>query len=550
MLKDKSQNFSNVAVLVTGAGSLKSACNYKLAMKEPPFLNIGTSLAIDAIKKRIIYEIYLLVENKDNDLFKLNIFDSITIIEVGKTKNITQTIEEGLKCINAEWILINPITSIPEKIIPLTSFIEVGNYKMPKENWSAISFEKNGDPIFYSKNDISSLGINSYPFTGRILAKIEDIKIALKTLNEFEKSDLLNLAEIIFKKNKPEILFCEWLDIGHKATFPLTRISTITSRFFNYLSYDKRNNTIKKKSRKKIKIENEILFYTSLPNEIKRYFPTILNVEREKSFTSYEMDYIGKPSLAEVFLFGNIGPNAINRIINSINITLNQFYKKDPIYLANASWLYSEKAKKRQSELESLLINEKISNLNQIYNKEYVLNNIKFPSLKKTFSILIDRLKIFELKRPLHIGHGDLCFNNILVDPIYSNIHLIDPRADKLKKFGEYGLIDNYYDISKLNHSISGLYDSVVNNLYFLRHYDCNNLSLGIYKPQEYEIYNKYFREIILEQNISEEELSLLTGNLFLTMLPLHADDYSRMVVLGLIGSIFINNFSLKKFFL
>ena len=67
--------------------------------------------------------------------------------------------------------------------------------------------------------------------------------------------------------------------------------------------------------------------------------------------------------------------------------------------------------------------------MREIYENDFKINNIRLPSLKKTFLIINEELIKFEKIRPLHLGHGDLCFNNILVDPIYGTINLIDPKA-------------------------------------------------------------------------------------------------------------------------
>ena len=40
------------------------------------------------------------------------------------------------------------------------------------------------------------------------------------------------------------------------------------------------------------------------------------------------------------------------------------------------------------------------------------------------------RLQDFELNQQLYITHGDLCFNNVLADPIHHLIKLIDPRGE------------------------------------------------------------------------------------------------------------------------
>ena len=70
----------------------------------------------------------------------------------------------------------------------------------------------------------------------------------------------------------------------------------------------------------------------------------IFDIEEKESDISYEMDYIGKPNLAEIYLFSRIGHNGISRIFDSIERVFNLFYEKSYIS-ENASWLYSLKLK-------------------------------------------------------------------------------------------------------------------------------------------------------------------------------------------------------------
>jgi len=273
----------------------------------------------------------------------------------------------------------------------------------------------------------------------------------------------------------------------------------------------------------------------------------IFNVEEDKSFLSYEMDYICKPTLAEIYLFGEIGPNAISRIINSIAQIYNTFYSGDPFLKENTSWLYTTKTQSRQNEIEKLLNKKEYEIIKNIYYEDFQVNDINLPSLKKSFSFIKEELSKFELNRPLHIGHGDLCFNNILVEPIYGQINLIDPRADKHKTLNISGLIDNNYDLSKLNHSINGFYDSIVNNLYSLKSITKNKFYFEIYKPKEHEIYSYYFKENVLKGRITKKAIKVLTANLFLTMLPFHLEDTNRMISFSLIASILISNKKISK---
>ena len=54
----------NIAILVPAAGSNKSACNYKSAFKDDGFINIGSRLVIDEIKKRSNLKLYLAIKKK------------------------------------------------------------------------------------------------------------------------------------------------------------------------------------------------------------------------------------------------------------------------------------------------------------------------------------------------------------------------------------------------------------------------------------------------------------------------------------------------------
>ena len=185
------------------------------------------------------------------------------------------------------------------------------------------------------------------------------------------------MAKKLFEDSKVTITYSNWLDIGHLATW-LTRISSISSRFFNKSIYKKEKNIIKKKSTNKIKIEQEISFYKTIPKEIKRYFPMILNIDKNASDISYEMEYIGKPNLSEIFLFSEIGPNAVLRIFNSVERVYKTFYEKPFILKENASWLYSLKTKSRQRDLEKIIEKDDFRFLKKIYENDFKINNIRY----------------------------------------------------------------------------------------------------------------------------------------------------------------------------
>ncbi len=544
----------NLTVIVPASGILKNICNYKFSIEDPSFLNMGHSLAIKKIKEKYDCKILLSVQKKSKKYFNLIPFNDVEILEVGSTNNIIDTIKKSLQYIESKWCLINPITSLPDTDFTEKPFIEFGSQLIPKENWSSLIIKKDKNPFFIKKSDKRYQGVQSHPFTGKILAKTDDVLSVIDKLKESEKNDCINVAISLYEKEKVNIRFCKkWLDIGHKATYPLIKKSNITSRFFNSLDFDEKKNSIIKKSFKKEKIDNEISFYKNLPSEISRYFPTILNVEQKNSFSSYEMEYISKPTLSEIYLFNELGHNSVFRIINTIEKVFNTFYDKKFYKKDKPSWIYSGKTNSRVEDLEKI-INKKdydeITFLKLIYYKSFKINNINFPSLEQTCSSLKEQIKKFEKISSLYIGHGDLCFNNILVDPLFGDINLIDPKAEKYFDKNVYGLVDKFYDLSKLNHSIEGVYDSVVNNLFRLEILDSNNITFEVHKPKEYEIYNDYFTEIISHKRIEKDNLRLLTANLFISMLPLHIDNIKKLIALAFLGNIFFYNLPIKKIFL
>ena len=348
-------------------------------------------------------------------------------------------------------------------------------------------------------------------------ANIEELIKAISLINLEDKNDLMKLAFILIDKFKYKIFHENWFDIGHSATYLDTKISSFNSRFFNQISYDFQNNSVKKTSSDVSKITQEYYFYKNLPSDLKRLFPYVFErVPSEKKENLLEMEFISQPNLAEIFLFKRIGPNGWIKIINSIDKVIELFYsKKKPVIKSNLSWLYSEKLKNRFELLKKFIYKNKNHFIFKVLKNDITINNkFKINSLHKAISYLSSELEIYEKNVGQYIGHGDLCFNNILVDNVSGSIKLIDPKSFYNEQLGINGLMDKAYDISKLNHSFRYLYDSVVNNM-FVINFQKNNINLKIYAPKDYEMINNYFDEIIIRKNIDEKLLKNLTSNLF-----------------------------------
>ena len=535
-----------IAVLILAA-AYKAYDNSFISSE--PFLNIGNTLIIERIKKKCISKnnIYIAVNNFSKQLRELRSFDNCNFINVGSTLGVIDTIKKAIDYIQEDFINICPITTIPDNQFTETKSIYFGDNKLSKENWSAISYCNQTKVEYLFKKTEIDFKKKCYPFTGRISSGKNNLRDALKELNNDEMNDLLYLAKILIEKYDHSIKHEKWYDAGHNTTYFETKISSFSSRFFNEIKYNYERNSIIKISENTTKLKKEINFYKNIPSKLKVFFPNFLTQDRQDN-VNLELEYLPFPNLAEIFLFRKIGANRWETIVKSLFNIYSEFYlnNKSKKFLYNSSHLYSEKLKIRTNNLNKIVDNTNNKLLDKIINTGVKVNNNFLPSLKVTYSKLQKELKEIEKQRPLLFGHGDLCFNNILIEPISGSIKLIDPKADSIGD-NKIGYVDPFYDLAKLNHSFRCFYDSIVNNMFSIS-YKKDQYLLKIYKPFNYDVANFYFQKIFLRNLIDKEILRKLTSNLFLSMIPLHKDDEQRMCVLLIIGISLFYDIDMKNF--
>ena len=127
--------------------------------------------------------------------------------------------------------------------------------------------------------------------------------------------------------------------------------------------------------------------------------------------------------------------------------------------------------------------------------------------------------------------HGDLNFANILYNSEKKIFKLIDPRG----KWGNGVGGDIKYDIAKIRHSIAGSFDTITNGLYSIKHEEKNKICFNVFKPKNYEsICNELDTNIKKKFNINE--IKMIEGLLFISMLPLHRDNVERQLAFFCIG--------------
>jgi hypothetical protein len=138
---------------------------------------------------------------------------------------------------------------------------------------------------------------------------------------------------------------------------------------------------------------------------------------------------------------------------------------------------------------------------------------------------------------PVRAIHGDLCFSNILFDVNNQIIRLIDPRGSFGKK-GIWG--DARYDIAKLRHSVCGLYDYIVANMFELQQTG-GEFNGRVCATGTQNVVALSFDRLVAGLGYDLNDVRFIEGLLFISMLPLHQGHLERQRMMYLTGLSLLN---------
>jgi hypothetical protein len=162
---------------------------------------------------------------------------------------------------------------------------------------------------------------------------------------------------------------------------------------------------------------------------------------------------------------------------------------------------------------------------------EWTFNGRPVPSLRGMADRMLSAIKP-STKNDICIWHGDFHFANILYDFRSQRVKVVDPRGmlsdGTITMFG-----DARYDISKLVHSVVGMYDSVLAGRYILDYDRGYRIDLRFHPDEQRDRLISDFRSFrIGSYACCDAQMIAMTSLLFLTMLPLHANDPERQFAL------------------
>lgn len=320
-----------------------------------------------------------------------------------------------------------------------------------------------------------------------------------------------------------------WLDFGHVNTYFHSRAGLTTERAFNTLQIS--DGCVRKSGTPAVKIDAERRWFEGLPTSLRVFAPQLIDHGNVDGQAFYVLEYLPLPPLNELFVHGR-----------------NPVFHWDKVFALCADFLRrcSEQPlppprRAAVGEDARRLVEDKTWERLSRYIAEAGhpgldvpnrLNGLRLPPLRE---IVEDCLRRHAGTHPVPgVMHGDFCLSNILFDSRADRIKVIDPRGlDAGGGFAMHG--DLRYDLAKLTHSVLGLYDHIVAGACDARQDwqpDVANLELTVYIDERVQAIQAAFAARRFLPDTTPLQVLPLTILLFLSMLPLHADNPQRQTAL------------------
>ena len=470
---------------------------------------------------------------------------NIKLVSVSNRKNILSSLKYGLQKAdqNLPTRVILGDTLIPNSINDDVDTLFSSRHFTSSKEWCLIEKENdNNISYYYDKQEIKDVGnkealVGYYAFsdTKELLNCCIKSRLMLKkeistALIEYQKKYPLKYKSIE-----------DWYDLGHTSGLIKVKNLLFSARCFNSIFVDTDMGTLTKSSTKIQKLEDEAYWFNNLPEELKILTPRFILFEKVENISTLTQELYGYPSLQELYLSEEVNIEDWRYIIEklfSLHKNFEKYTKEDNC--SSLKWLYVEKTKERLEELKSQNCYWK-----DLLSKEYeYINGVKYLGFKLLEKDLIEYAQTISDKHNLEIMHGDYCFSNILFDSSNYTFKLIDPRGRLNSEPTIYG--DSRYDIAKLRHSVVGLYDFIVQGLFNLEETNFG-YRYKFLNNKDYSILEIIFDEYANQNGFNVSDIKFIEGLLFLTMLPLHKENFTRQKMLY-IRAIELLNSSLNEY--
>lgn len=508
-------------------------------------------LIIDHMKSQGIKKVYVAVGYQSEKVERLltaypqekNF--AIHVVPVDASKKSGTTLASVMLAVSPEdaksTVYVHAADTLPTYDLPLPfnkNFILVAPHEHAHHENVCVVRTKTGDSRVHAlhekkceNGEVSIIGV--YHFTdqnlfSRIPLKDYDVSFFLERL--LKRS--LHLEALAVSK---------WFDVGRLTEYYEAQTHRLPTRSFNQLVPGGSRNTIFKRSKHNDKLKEEILWYVNLPEELKIHAPRVMSHCVEGDDIYAELEFYGYPSLSSLWVYETL-PEAFWRIVIDRMIDVVDTFRKHPRTVDLADYIDTYATKTEERARAGAASDPRLAAL---YGASSVVINGVELSGWPTF-----RRHLKEYARALYntddncFLHGDLCFPNILFDLNCGIVKLIDPRG----VWGTKHLSgDIKYDVAKLRHSVSGNVDHMLYN-----HVDVSFSPERSNKQPPSITYSFPLTSDIqkgvaeyADQKISERwdlnQIKLIEGLLFISMIPLHADSKKRQLAMFARGIVLLN---------
>jgi hypothetical protein len=302
------------------------------------------------------------------------------------------------------------------------------------------------------------------------------------------------------------------------------------ARHFNVLRIGK--GMLTKSSADKAKMRGEYRFFHIVPEAMKRFLIPTFGFVEEADRARYSMEHLVVPDLALQVIHHALSRENYATVVDRFFVYAGERARRrvgrEAVRNAGRA-AYLAKMHRRIAEL--LELSEGVK-LDAVLSVAGPLGGIR--QMEQRATALIESALARDRSDELAVSHGDPCFSNILFDRRTSLLRLIDPRGSETLEAAE---MHPLYDVAKFSHSILGRYDFVNSGLFACALHESLGLRLEFPHgtiPDEARI---LFEKRLAEENGDLWVVRAYELSLFMSMLPLHADQPLKLVGFALVAS-------------
>jgi len=317
------------------------------------------------------------------------------------------------------------------------------------------------------------------------------------------------------------------IDLSGHLAYNLGRRGAMPSRSFNRLQWEK--SFILKRSADIEKMRSEYHWFSNLPRKLHIHVPVTADfVENSTQEAGYSVQYLPMQTIANLLIFGALPSYAWDRILDACDEVLNDMrnaFVESPAAIDDAALYSGLLADKTRSRVARAC-----KALGLTGDEPVTYDGTPMVCVNQMTELVLSRIPATRIEH-LSIMHGDFCGSNLLFDAATGGLKMIDPRGFYIPgKPSIYG--DIRYDIAKLAHSIIGMYDSIIAG-----HADtelrlsdgCLTLNLRVWHGNDIEkLQQRFLNHSFGGFRIHDQGILDIMISLFLTMIPLHADNPAR----------------------